>query len=100
MELTDANVKAMVIAHAILLGKSPPAGVMLSFNAEVEQLYTRTMDTRKLLGKTRYEFKVTEQDIANAERLIENERWTHAHAAKATILPLEQKGPPELTGEP
>lgn len=88
--LTEEGIRTSVLTHAIKLGKCPPVGSVLSFNFHLDSLDTSSGETRRVLEKKRYSFKVSEQDIAIAQRFIEEERWTHG--AKVTIIPLESEG--------
>lgn len=88
MKVTEETVRASVIAHAIKLGKCPPVGCVLSFNLHIDSLDTGSGETKQMTDKKRYRFEVTEQDVAAAQRLLEDERWTHG--AKTTVMPLER----------
>jgi hypothetical protein len=95
-DLTDANVRAGIIAHAIRLGKCPPPGITIGFNVQVQtgeraEIERGDFSTVKdLTEKIPLSFEVSAEDIENAKRLINGQRISYREP-KLSIMPLKQK---------
>jgi len=91
MEITAADVKASIIAHAIRLGKCPEVGMRVGCNiqmhtADVESPEQVRLDQATPISEiVPVEFTVTAEDIAAGRRLI-NEQRARYREPKETIV--------------
>lgn len=101
-EVTDPDLRAAVVAHAIRLGKRPPVGIEIGFSQEIREgdaeeaiSVSGEVDiakTRPISEKIWCQITVTQADIDAAHALINDQKITYREAGGKVSQMYTEKG--------
>ncbi len=95
---TEKDIRAAIVAHAIRLGKTLTPGTRVACSAILRTVDGEAFrqgdlsDAKDETGKVPVEFTVTEEDIGNAKRMINEQRISYREP-KTSILALKSGKP-------